>query len=158
MLYYRILKTCETSELCFGDGVLVTYPWYLNIPFPGGGVPGHFLGSVRGSATSAHRTTERVKSTQVSSKSPLCPPCQLSSLVYFLGYRMSEPQNAPAVTNSIKNKLRHANPDKFVSLLTHPWNTASLRLLLPLGQTTIHKWGSLRSSSSQGVNKWDTSS
>ena len=36
MLYYRILKICETSELCFGDGVLVTYPWYLNIPFPGG--------------------------------------------------------------------------------------------------------------------------
>lgn len=35
MLYYRILKICETSELHFGNGVLVTYPWYLNIPFPG---------------------------------------------------------------------------------------------------------------------------
>lgn len=109
MLYYRILKICETSELHFGNGVLVTYPWYLNIPFPGG-LPGHFLGSVRGSATSAHKTTERVKSTQVSSKSPFCPPCQLSSLVCFLGHRVNEPQNTSAVTISIKNKLRNANP------------------------------------------------
>lgn len=119
MLCYRILKICETSELCFGDGVLVTYPWYLNIPFPGG-VPGHFLGSVRGSATSSHRTTERVKSTQVSSKSPLCPPCQLYSLVYFLGHRMSEPQNTSAVTNSIKNKLRNATQTSLSLCLPAP--------------------------------------
>lgn len=40
MLYYGILKICETSELHFGVGVLETCQWYLNIPFRRG-LPGH---------------------------------------------------------------------------------------------------------------------